>query len=357
VRALLRLIGKILLPLLARTSIAGRDNIPPTGPLIVAGNHVAAMEVVLMVLVIDRQVEFLGTGDIPPPPLMDAITRLYGYVPIFRGKMDRGAVEQALGVLRQGGVLGVFPEGGIWRTGHKRPQKGVAWLSYRSGAPVLPMGFGGMRGALRAMFRLQRPRLSVDVGPAMPAVHLETGKSRREALTKASQQVLDAIVNLLPVADRPSSCDVAEETFALEVALRDAQGAPVDVPDRLQIRRGYALSRLLHTSALTVVFRDRLHLPVEPFIDPGEGRGAGAIARAAKAVLEYLENDNPYFLTYRFGISEGMAMQDGLQELSALAQWASSCDLSLCLVPVRRFRRNGRAGWMEQRTVDEAHAW
>ena len=77
-----------------------------------------------MVLVMDRQVEFLGTGDIPPPPAMDALTRLYGNVPVFRGTMDREAVEQALSVLQQGGVLGAFPEGGNWRTGHTRPQKG-----------------------------------------------------------------------------------------------------------------------------------------------------------------------------------------------------------------------------------------
>ena len=53
----------------------------------------------------------LGPDDIPPPPLMNAIARTHGYIPINRGNLDRPALEQALAILEQGGILGIFPEG------------------------------------------------------------------------------------------------------------------------------------------------------------------------------------------------------------------------------------------------------
>ena len=65
-RAFARLAGRALLPLLARTEIHGRERFPKTGPLLVVGNHIAAMEVVLMVVYARRQMELLGPGDLPP---------------------------------------------------------------------------------------------------------------------------------------------------------------------------------------------------------------------------------------------------------------------------------------------------
>jgi len=342
---------------LARTTVTGRENVPPNGPLIVVGNHVAAMEVALMMLVLDRQVEFLGSGDIPPPPLLDAMTRLYGYIPVFRGKMDRVAMERALWVLRQGGVLGVFPEGGIWRTGHERAQKGVAWLSYRAQAPILPMGFGGMQRALAEMFRFRRPQFSVRIGALIAPVVLDPGLSRRESFSQSAQSVLDHVIDLLPVEDRPRVSDLAEEQFALEVDAVDADGAAICVPCALAFAHGAALSRLLYHPTLTIAFRDRLRLPVRPFERLQDERDAGAIARAAEAVISYLDEQNPYFLAYRFGNREGGAMRDGLRELRAVALWAQSSGVQLSVSPIRRFRHRDNKDWVEQRSVGEAHAW
>jgi 1-acyl-sn-glycerol-3-phosphate acyltransferase len=356
-RSALRFAGRLLLPLLSRTVVVGRENIPSEGPLIVVGNHVAAMEVVLMVLVVDRQIEFLGTADIPPPPLMDAITRIYGFIPVFRGKMERKAMQLALSVLRQGGVLGVFPEGGIWRRGERRARKGVAWLSHRSGAPVLPMGFGGMEGALARMSRLQRPRFDVRVGEPLAPIVLESGRPRSEALDEAAQSLLAKVIDLLPPEDRPHASDVVEEVFSLEVTATTPTGQEMMIPDHLRPGHGAALSRLLHHPAITRVFLDRLHLPAEVFLHIEEKQDPRVIAKAARAVLSYLEQNNAYFLTYRFGGREGGSMAEGLSELLELADWAARARYRLSVTPVRRYRRVACREWMEQRTVGEAHDW
>ena len=148
-----------------------------------------------------------------------------------------------------------------------------------------------------------------------------------------------------------------EEQFALEVAVRDGGGHAVLLPESLAVFHGSALSRLLLHPALIVVFRDRLHLPVGSFQHLEHERDPGAIARAAGSVLGYLEDVNPYFLTYRFGSAEGGAMQKGLRELSELDRWASASGLFLSATPVRRYCRQDAPGWIEERAVGEAHAW
>jgi len=62
----------------------------------------------------------------------------------------------------------LFPEGGIWYPGAKEAKRGVAWLSHRADAPILPIGFGGLEGALDAIFKLKRPELVMNDGTLIP---------------------------------------------------------------------------------------------------------------------------------------------------------------------------------------------
>ncbi len=105
-------------------------------------------------------VEFVGTADIPVDPRFGWAVKLWGgYLPVSRGSTDRREMNMTLDVLKQGGIIAIFPEGGIWTSSMKQARTGVAWLSYHAGVPVLPVGFGGMRGAINAIVHLKRPRL------------------------------------------------------------------------------------------------------------------------------------------------------------------------------------------------------
>ena len=263
-RAVTSFLARGMVSLLARTEVTGREHFPPGGPLLVVGNHIAAMEVVLMVTYTPWQVEMLGPGDLPPQRAIGVISKLYGYTPIKRGHADRTALTRALDVLRQDGVVGLFPEGGIWDTGPRPARRGVAWLSYRAQAPILPIGFGGLEGALNAIFRLQRPHLAMNVGQVIPAVTLTPGVSRKDCLREAAQKVMDEIMHLVPQQDKEHHPRALDERFELQVSLQTPQGQSVSLPEP-GIPHAEALCKMLYRPAIVRIYAKDLNLPVQAF--------------------------------------------------------------------------------------------
>lgn len=336
-RALVRSVGRLVLPLAFRLRISGQENFPQSGPLIVVGNHRAAMEAVLMVVYTPWQVEMLGAADIPHEKITQYAARVYGLIPIRRGRFDREPLIKALDVLDQGGVVALFPEGGIWNVGRMRAHTGVAWLSYRAGAPVLPISFSGTMGALGEALELRRPQLTMRVGQVMPAAQLPEDQSRKAYLQAYATRTVEAIKALLPPDDPGRRPRIAEEHFELQVAVRVDDEEEKDYPNQFQIRHPDALAEVLHRPTILKIFTSNLDLPTQPLHHLDVESDPCKIARATESILTYLDTENPYLLTYRFGPERAEAMHRGLEELLALARWACESGLRLDLTPIRRY--------------------
>jgi len=334
-RALLRCLGRLILPLAFRIQIRGRENFPRGGPLLVVGNHTAVMEAALMAIYTPWQVETLGAADVPHERFVQLAIDAYGYIPVNRGHFDRQVLVQALDVLRQGGVIAIFPEGGIWDAGRMRAQTGVAWLSYRANAPVLPIGFGGTTGALGAALRLKRPQLTMRVGQLMPAAHLPEGKSRKAYLEAFATRVVEAIRALLPPDDPAHQISAVDERFELRVTVQVPDGRSETCPDDLHIQHATALAKLLHRPPILKIFTSNLKLPTQPLQNLERQPDPREIVGAVRAILHYLDQENPYLLTYRFGPRQAEAMRRGLEELLTLARWASQSGYRLTITPIR----------------------
>ncbi len=340
-RAGLRLLARALFGVLSRLEVTGLENFPEHGPLLVVGNHVAAFEAALMVVYAPVQVELLAAGDIPLDPNLSPFANAYGYIPINRGALDRQALSKALDVLKQDGVIGIFPEGGIWEPGPKRPQSGVAWLSYYAQAPVVPIGFGGMEGAVSQLMKFKRPAFAMHVGKPLPPVRRTKGQSRKACFEQAAAQIMDAVYALVPEEDKRHQAEVSDERFELHVAVYDAAGVQVDYPEALTITRAVALSKFFHRPVLLDIFSRNLRLPVQALQDLVHDHGAphrpDRVVVALDAMLRYLEEENPYLFTYRFGYDWGVAMQASLVQLRALAAWAVERGYTLEVIPIRRY--------------------
>mgnify|MGYP001101861033 CR=1 FL=1 len=336
-RAVVRFIGRLVLPLMFRIQISGRENFPEGGPLLVVGNHRAAMEAILMVIYTPWQVEVLGAADTPHETIIELAARIYRPIPVNRGHFDRAALVKALAVLKQGGVVAIFPEGGIWNAGRMRAHTGVAWLSYRANAPVLPIGFSGTMGAIGEALRLKRPRLTMNVGEVMSAARLPEDQPRKIYLQRYATRTVEAIEALLPPEDLAHRTVIEDERFELRVAVRPDGKKKADSPDHRGIEHAAALAKLLHCPPILKIFTRNLKLPAQPLQNLERESDPGRIAAAIQSILDYLRKENPYLLTYRFGPQEAQAMERGLEDLLALARWASESGLRLELTPVRRY--------------------
>jgi hypothetical protein len=295
------------------------------------------MEAVLMVIYTPWQIEMLGAADIPHERITQIAADIYKFIPVNRGHFDRTALLKSLDVLRQGGVVAIFPEGGIWDAGRMHAHTGVAWLSYQADAPVLPIGFSGTTGALGAALRLKRPRLTMEIGQLIAAARLPEGQSRKAYFEAFSTDVVEAIRALLPADDPAHRVHVVDERFGLQVAVHATDGSSETYPGNLAIQHATALTKLLHRPAILKIFTSNLNLPTRPLQDLDCESDPDRIAEAVRAILNYLDEDNPYLLAYRFGPQEAEAMRLGLEELLALASWTSGSGLRLTLTPIRRY--------------------
>lgn len=309
-RKALRLLARLLLKGFTRTRAAGLEHFPDAGSVIIAGNHAGLMELVLLAALLPVQDEFIGSGDIPLDPRFAWLADLWGYIPAKRGVLDREAIRAGSGVLQSGGALVIFPEGGIWNPGAMQPHAGVALFSVLTGSPVLPVGMSGTQGALAAVLRLRRPNLQMTVGTLIPPVtETPPDGSRKEHLEQYAGLVMERIRALLPDEAEPAPPRNERYTFDMErVSGGITQSQDVPVAFRP------ALGKFLLHPVILDIFKRNLKLPVEALMHLDEKPPVDAIAKALGVVLEYLQV-NPGLLTYRFGVDEGLEMQQGLEWL------------------------------------------
>lgn len=336
-------LGKVLLALLADVQVHGGEKLPKSGPVILAGNHAAVLEAVMMAVYSPGMVEFIGNGDIPFDARYAFIVNTYGLIPVNRGNLDRQGLNTAVSVLEQGGIVGIFPEGGIWDAGQMQAQIGAAWLSYRAQAPIIPIGFGGIQGGLAQALQLKRPKLLMNVGEMIPAVTLTDGDSMKASLEKAANRILRQVKALIPEEDLQMLHRKENERFTLKIRIHTNDQAPLlPLPDDLKVLHGDAYARLMYNPTLTDVLVRNLKLPIHPLFQIKKRSALDPVIAAWDAILTYLKA-NPGFFTYRFGVEEGLAVEQALIELRQLALWVQEHGYALTIKPIHRYR-NARTG-------------
>jgi 1-acyl-sn-glycerol-3-phosphate acyltransferase len=124
--------------------VSGLENLPSSGPVILAANHMTNFDVFPMQFAINRSIYYMGKAELFQNPLLDALLRRLGGFPVYRGARDNWAMLHSKRVLEAGQVLGIFPEGSRNRGKGLRPGKsGAARLALETGAPVVPVGVDG----------------------------------------------------------------------------------------------------------------------------------------------------------------------------------------------------------------------
>lgn len=228
---LLRIFGRILLSvgrfiarILLKVEIKGQHNVPRNEPLIVVSNHFSWFDGPILSLLLPVQPVFLIATESTRFWYFALFVRLFNLIPIWRGKVDRKALNQAISVLRGGGVIGVFPEGGIDPglaearnrgemiedvKGHMAradaklapARPGVAFLAVESKVRILPVALRGTENIWQNLSRLRRTPISISIGEPFGPLILEaelSGRDKRDRLNGLADMTMRRIARLFP---------------------------------------------------------------------------------------------------------------------------------------------------------------
>ena len=136
---ILRIIFAIFFQVLFRAKTYGKEHLPAEGPVILAANHMSNWDPPLLATFLPRPVSYMAKIELFEHPIFGAAIRRCHAFPVKRGAADRGAIKAAINVLKQGRVLGLFPEGTRNRE-RKEPllplHEGVAMISRPSCRPA-----------------------------------------------------------------------------------------------------------------------------------------------------------------------------------------------------------------------------
>lgn len=128
-----------------RLHVEGAEHIPDTGAVIVAPNHKSSFDPPIVgVAIKNRLVHYMAKAELFKNPMFGWVLRKMGAFPVKRGTVDRMAIKQAVRELKNGHVLGIFPEGTrIKKDGLGRFHSGMASLALMTGVPIVPVAVLG----------------------------------------------------------------------------------------------------------------------------------------------------------------------------------------------------------------------
>jgi 1-acyl-sn-glycerol-3-phosphate acyltransferase len=194
-----------MLRLFFRPWVEGLENLPETGPVILASNHLSFSDSIFLPLVVPRRVTFMAksdyfTGKGVKGRLTAGFFRAIGQVPVDRsgGAASQAAIDTAMEILNAGDVLGIYPEGTRSPDGHLyRGKTGVARMALESGAIVVPV-------AMIDTEKIQPPgkvlpkimRVGIRFGPQLDFSRYEGMEGDRFVLRSITDEIMYELMTL-----------------------------------------------------------------------------------------------------------------------------------------------------------------
>jgi len=190
-----QLFGRALFGAIFGLRVEGLANVPRTGPLLVACNHISDFDPPVLGSAIPRTLHFMAKRELFRYRLCSSLLVRLGAFPVDRAGFDRTAISTALDLLSAGNAVAVFPEG--TRSGDGRmlpPKPGLGFLAIHARAGILPVHISGTDSPLSAFLR--RRRFRVRFGQVMPGGQHHSGIAGREEYESVTSLVMESISGL-----------------------------------------------------------------------------------------------------------------------------------------------------------------
>ncbi|MBO9521165.1 MAG: 1-acyl-sn-glycerol-3-phosphate acyltransferase [Nocardioidaceae bacterium] len=181
--------------------VRGAEHVPARGPVVLAANHMGFLDGPLLAIVGPRPAHALTKRELFSGPL-GAFLWFSGQIPVERGAQDPRAVRTALRVLRDDGVVGMFPETTRGGGDMARVTGGAAYLALVTGAPLVPTAFLGTRlPGSRSTFPPAGSRLVMSYGAPLEVAQ-QPWPRRPEDVRALTERLRQAILDVVADAER-----------------------------------------------------------------------------------------------------------------------------------------------------------
>jgi 1-acyl-sn-glycerol-3-phosphate acyltransferase len=180
------LVNVILKPIY-RIEVIGRENLPSEGGVLLCANHIDNLDPPVVGITAARPVHFMAKDELFNIPVLGKIVSNLNAFPVKRGMSDREALRKGLAILKQGKVLGLFPEGTRSKTGETgKGLAGAGFFALRSEAHVVPCAIIGPYKAFN--------KLKVVYGKP---IDMETVRSNKLNAEEATDLIMNEIKKLI----------------------------------------------------------------------------------------------------------------------------------------------------------------
>ncbi len=170
----------ILFKIFLRLEVHGAENIPKTGSLVIASNHLSLLDPPVIGVAAPRKVHFMAKQELFVP-VLGYIYKTLGAFPVKRGGADRAAIKHGIEILQSGKVLAIFPEGTRSKTGSLgKLEPGALMMAGKSNAVIVPTAISGTD--IKRCGRLW-PKVTVRFGKPVPFPQVGLNKDVLQDLT------------------------------------------------------------------------------------------------------------------------------------------------------------------------------
>jgi len=190
-----------------RTRSIEVDNVPPSGPVILAANHFSNYDHFLAGVWLRRRIRFMAKSQMfRQNPVLDYVYKYGGVFPIRRGHADAESFKTVHAILRNGGCVMIYCEGGRSRTGELGEAKpGVGRAALETGAPVVPIAIHGSQG-IRSWRKLVFPKITIRYGEPISFDVVES--PTREQQLEAANEIFSHVREMYEELQRDGRASV-----------------------------------------------------------------------------------------------------------------------------------------------------
>jgi 1-acyl-sn-glycerol-3-phosphate acyltransferase len=189
-----------------RLKVYGQDRIPATGGVLIASNHIAGDDPIVLGFSSPRSIRFMAKSELWSIPVVGRLMPHTGAFPVRRGEADREAIALGRDVLRSGNLLGVFVEGTRQSSGAiGAAHTGAAMLAVMGGAPIIPACIHGTDHHRRNPFH----RATIAYGTPIDVSRAGRGARAYKAIAAAIEEELRGLQEFIIAAEKAGRPDDA----------------------------------------------------------------------------------------------------------------------------------------------------